>query len=277
MASQPSSRRAPRSPTVSTPSATTVRPRRWPEGDDRGGHRGVLGHRQQVAHERAVDLHRRDRQAHEVAQRRVAGAEVVERDADPHRAQGPEDLGRVARVPHGRGLGDLQLERSAGRTRCRAGCAAPCSTSVCSCSCAGADVDAHAQRPAQLPVPGASLPARLLEDPGADGDQDAAVLGDGDEVQRRHHPALGVPPAHQRLHGDDLLGAGARRRAGTRGRTDRRRVRARSAASSARRPASSAFMLGWKNCQRSPPSSDARRMAVSALRSSSTAVTPSLG
>ena len=36
-------------------------------------------------------------------------------------------------------------------------------------------------------------------------------------------------------------------------------------------------MLGWKNCQRSPPSSEARRMAASALLRSSTAVTPSLG
>ena len=59
------------------------------------------------------------------------------------------------------------------------------------------------------------------------GISDPAVLGERDEVEGRHDTALGMPPAHQRLHGDDLLGARRRRRAGTRGRTDRS-ARARS-------------------------------------------------
>ena len=56
---------------------------------DHGGHdRGVAGIRAEAAHERAVDLHRVDREALEVAERRVAGAEVVDRE-----------LARRARAP----------------------------------------------------------------------------------------------------------------------------------------------------------------------------------
>src|SRR5690606_15599696 len=57
----------------------------------------VVGH---VADERLIDLNVRHRQSFYIAERRVAGAEVVDRDADPHLTQTAEDLGRVRRVGH---------------------------------------------------------------------------------------------------------------------------------------------------------------------------------
>ena len=93
----------------------------------------------------------------------------------------------------------------------------------------------------------------------------AAVLGERDEVEGRHDAALGMPPAHQRLHARRSPRRPRRRRAGTRGRTDRSRARDPAPRRASGGRASSAFMLGWKNCQRSPPSSEARRMAASAL------------
>ena len=74
--------------------------------DDRGGTR-VVGHR---LHERAVELQLVDRQLAQVGQRGVAGAEVVDRDADAERAQLAEDLAGPLAVGHQEVLGDLQLE-----------------------------------------------------------------------------------------------------------------------------------------------------------------------
>ena len=39
--------------------------------------------------------------------------------------------------------------------------------------------------------------------PGADRTDEPALLGDRDELQGADESALGVPPAHQRLHADD--------------------------------------------------------------------------
>jgi hypothetical protein len=47
------------------------------------------------------------------------------------------------------------------------------------------------------------VPATLAQDPAADRDDQAGLLGDRDELVRRHEPALGVVPAQQRLHAGD--------------------------------------------------------------------------
>ncbi len=68
------------------------------------------------------------------------------------------------------------------------------------------DVHAHAQpaeRGAVLPLGG--LPGGLLEHPAPDRHDQAGLLGQRDEVERRHQAALGVAPPEQRLEADDLL------------------------------------------------------------------------
>jgi hypothetical protein len=55
----------------------------------------------------------------------------------------------------------------------------------------------HAQRLQQRPLPRAGL-----EDPQRQLAHEAGLLGKRDEVQRRHHAARGVLPAHQRLGAD---------------------------------------------------------------------------
>ena len=78
----------------------------------------VLQHRRD---ERAVDLELVDRQALEVGKRRVAGAEVVDREAHAELGEAPDDRQRALGVGHDHALGDLQLKgvRQAVR-RCRA-------------------------------------------------------------------------------------------------------------------------------------------------------------
>ena len=63
------------------PSATATQAERVGEADEVGRDRGVLGVVLDALDERAVDLDHVDREAPQLAERREAGAEVVDRDA----------------------------------------------------------------------------------------------------------------------------------------------------------------------------------------------------
>ena len=69
---------------------------------------GVLAH---VAYERLVDLQRADGELLQRRERRVARAEVVDRQVQAHRIQLIQQPHGALRVRHQRGFGDLQLER----------------------------------------------------------------------------------------------------------------------------------------------------------------------
>ena len=64
------------------------------------------------------------------------------------------------------------------------------------------DVEADRGREA-LVRPDAGLPADLVDDPEADLVDEAGGLGGGDELVRRHEPALGIVPPDERLHPGD--------------------------------------------------------------------------
>ena len=81
------------------------------EADDRADDREVVVALGQVPHERAVDLHLVHRQAAQPGQRRVAGAEVVDRDEQAEVDQPLQRVHRPLRVGDDRALGDLQLEQ----------------------------------------------------------------------------------------------------------------------------------------------------------------------
>jgi hypothetical protein len=82
------------------------------ELDDRPGQGGVLAVAGDRVDEGLVDLEDVDREAAQVAERGVAGAEVVDRQPDAERLQltEPGD-GRVG-VVHEQALGDLQDQRA---------------------------------------------------------------------------------------------------------------------------------------------------------------------
>ncbi|MCY1422975.1 hypothetical protein D9M71_386770 [compost metagenome] len=66
----------------------------------------------------------------------------------------------------------------------------------------GGEVDRHAQFAEALVMPFAQLPASLVEHPLADGDDAAVLLGQRDELVRRHKAQFRVLPANQRLDAD---------------------------------------------------------------------------
>ena len=157
----------------------------------------------EVGHERAVDLDRVERQLAQVGQRRVAGPEVVEDDADAQRAELLQDAEARLGAVHDAGLGDLQLERArleAGRRRtwpmplARSG----------SRNWRGDRLTlitrfSSGQRWRQQ----LRLAAGLLEDHPADRDDQLGLLGEGDEVDRQDEAARRVLPAGERLEADD--------------------------------------------------------------------------
>ncbi len=109
-AAQPRDSRKARWPSVSTPSATTSRPRLPARARIAWTIDTLSGSAGSPLHERAVDLHAVEAEAGEVAERRVAGAEVVEDETHPQAAQPAQPVLHVGHVAHHHRLRHLELE-----------------------------------------------------------------------------------------------------------------------------------------------------------------------
>ena len=103
----------------SMPSATGFRSRSCASLRIAAVSAGLAGVGVHDVHERLVDLQDVDRELLDVVQRRVAGAEVVDREQHAERLQLAEPLDRQLHVRHHHALGDLQDQRGrvAGRSR----------------------------------------------------------------------------------------------------------------------------------------------------------------
>ena len=153
-----------------------------------------------------VDLDLVERQAREVGERRIAGAEVVERKGH---AKFPEQLHLVDRrrdVVEDHALGQLELEtrgvdgevveQAADRVR-----------EIFLLKLSGADIDRDLQeRRPRVTLPGLDLPAGAFHDPGTDRQDEAGFLGQRDEVGRRDESAASRLPAQQDFGADHLSG-----------------------------------------------------------------------
>jgi hypothetical protein len=172
-------------------------PRRRRDGDQdsrgRGGRRAV-----ERADERAVELDHVDRQLAEMAQRGVAGAEVVEGDAHAERAQVGQARRRADRVGEHGGLGDLEAERASAGTPVSASSAATIRPTLSSVSWRG---EMFTDTPISLPCARQSrqLAQRRAEDPGADRHDQPVLLRERDELVGGDQAPLAVRPAQQRL------------------------------------------------------------------------------
>ena len=133
-------------------------------------------------------------------QRRVPGAEVVDRDPQASTVQVPEDLLRTVGIHHGRGLRDLDQH-------------------VRRIDAAIDDASEDPLREVGLPelprrevepdlevdvelAPGLRLVHELPHHPVTDQLDQAELLGERDELVRGHHRAVGLDPADQRLDAD---------------------------------------------------------------------------
>ena len=85
-----------------------LEPERAAEIDQRAHERAVVFRARQVLHERAVDLDDVDAEPAQVAERRVAGAEIVDRDAAAQILRTRHEASRLVDVLDRGGLGDLK-------------------------------------------------------------------------------------------------------------------------------------------------------------------------
>ncbi len=150
-------------------------------------------------HERFVDLQRVQRQALQILQARIAGAEIV----DGHRVAGTAQMGDggACRIDvHQAAFGRLHPQLAAvypgAAQRLRQHALHAAALDV-----VGGDIDGHVQR-----WIGGQGGAEFAEDFGhhqiGDRQDQAALFGQGDEGVRWHQHAVGLLPAHQRFGTD---------------------------------------------------------------------------
>ena len=151
-----------------------------------------------VGDEAAVDLDLVEREALQIAQRGVAGAEIVERDPDPDGAKLVQNGERRLVVANEHGLGDFKLEPAGGEARRRQrrhdfqrqGAALELNRR---------DVD----REPDIVRPGRGFRASGGQYPLAERVDQAGFLGNRNKLDGRNHAALRMAPAQQRLAAGD--------------------------------------------------------------------------
>src|SRR5262249_25751998 len=148
--------------------------------------------------ETAVDLQFVDREAPQVTHARVAGAEVIDRHQHTHATDRFEDDDRFLGIAHHRALGQLDLEVLRIELR-RLERLADLLYQGRKAELRWRKIHRHAHRPQPFLLPRLRLPARLEQYPLADGIEQAAFLGDRNEILRWHQATLRMAPADQCL------------------------------------------------------------------------------
>src|SRR5918993_1037120 len=175
-------------------------PEAFRELDDRLDDRDVFGPGARLTDEAAVDLQLVEDRLVQIADRRIAGAEVVERDADAERAQPLHDVQRRSVVAQEDAFGDFELDPVPRHLPPRKGLAHEVRQRSHD-DLLRADV----QREGDRIRPGRDGAAGLVDDPFADHRHETALFRDRDEDVRRDEAALRVIPADQGLEADQLL------------------------------------------------------------------------
>ena len=171
---------------VSTPSAITSIESAWAILHDRRGDRGGALVAAERLDEGAVDLEAVDRQPREVGERGVAGAEVVQHEADAERARRLIVSRDAVRLASQHRLGDLQAQARRLEARCGERDARLCASRS---RCVNWRTERFTEMPSGRRVGVRGVPARRLraggvEHPAADRVDQPALLGDRDELGR---------------------------------------------------------------------------------------------
>ncbi len=159
----------------------------------------IVGVGEHIAHEALVDLDQVEGQALEVAQRRVPGTEIVQREpyADPLELRHAAD--RVFHVAQQQAFGELELEPlrigPGGRERSQH---LRHEIGLAELPRAHVHRDGESGRDG-MGSPAHKLLARGLQHLPAQREDEAGLLGERDEVGRAHQALHGMPPAHQRF------------------------------------------------------------------------------
>ncbi len=186
----------------------------------------------------------------QVAERRVAGAEVVHRDPDAERLQVVQALDGRVRVGEHHGLGDLEDERGRRRGRSISSASRTSSTIVSDCSClterltlireacSRAGRARAARPPAGRPRSSTQRPIGMIR---------PVSSASGMNCARRDQAARRVLPAEERLDADDRPAGRGGRPAGSRPRAGRCSSARWSSRRSSRRSTTRSCIVGSKS------------------------------
>src|SRR6185437_14740539 len=169
------------------------------EVDDGGDDRGRLRIAAEIDDEGAVDLDLVERERLQIAQRGIARAEIVHRDAHAERLQAAQQRQTSIEVLDQHTLGDFELEpagRKPGFEQDRMDEA----DKIAVHELRRRQVDGDLQRLR----PQGGLATGLAQDPFAHLDDQAALFGNRDEIAGRDEAAYRMQPARQRLESDDF-------------------------------------------------------------------------
>src|SRR5882672_3446267 len=175
--------------------------------DDRLDDRRIVQIVRQVLDEAAVDLEFVDREALQIIQAGIAGAEIVDRQADAHLVQLIQQLRGFLRVLHDCVLGEfdlelLRLDAVAGE----GGRYALDQARAAELERGKIDGDRH---DVELPaLPFGDLAAGFVQHPFADQVDDVRFFGKRNETVRIQQSVVDVIPAHQRFGADQAVGRG---------------------------------------------------------------------
>ncbi len=147
--------------------------------------------------ERAVDLQLVDRHLAQVGERRVAGAEVVDRQVHPELAEAADGRQRAVGIGHEHALGDLELQ---GIGRQRVGGQQPLDPlgKIAVEQIAHRQVDRDREI-AAVAAPAGALGDRALEHVAGERADQPGLLDRGHERPRSDQPMVGMLPAHEAL------------------------------------------------------------------------------
>ena len=162
---------------------------------------GIVGTGSDVGDETAVDFQSPDRQSLQIAQRRVAGAEIVECQTDVQGRQIAQGTNDRVGVGQNDALGDFQLQAAGWQLRVVQG-ATGLAVDVGLVELASGQVDGnpgHRQPFVQPTLGGAT---GFGQHPFADFADEAGFFQHADEFARQHQSVLRPSPAQQRLGAD---------------------------------------------------------------------------
>ena len=169
----------------------------------------VLPASPEPGHEGAVDLEVVDGEALEVVHGRVARAEIVHGESDAQGLEPPQGHHGLGGVPHHRALGDLEGQRLGLQPGLPKGLGHLLDQpAVAELPDGEVDEDRRGHLPGLADTPGkpssqdARLVAGLAQYPTPDGDDEARLLREWDELRGGHQATLRVLPPDERLHAD---------------------------------------------------------------------------
>ena len=153
----------------------------------------------QVLDEGTVDLDLFHGEALQVGQAGIAGAEIVDRQAQAHAIDLPQNLQRMLAVLHQRRLGDLEFQQRRIDARFPQHGADGRHQALVH-ELARRQIHRQGHGLQALALPGHALLARLAHDPFAHRHDQAVFLHDGNEAVRQHQAMAGTAPAQQHFH-----------------------------------------------------------------------------